>query len=151
MPGRTILFVEDNQDYQELIRLAFESCEIEHNLVMVQSAIEALDYLLGNSRYSERNLEDLPALIILDLNLPLINGPEVLQSIRANPLTRFLPVVVMSSSSESEDIRTSYLFGCNSYIPKPLDFTQLQNFAREIILYWLNINQIPPVFGVVDE
>lgn len=151
MPGRTILFVEDNEDYQELIRLAFESCEIEHNLVVVQSAIEALDYLLGNGRYSERNLEDLPALIILDLNLPLINGPEVLQSIRANPLTRFLPVVVMSSSSEPEDIRTSYLFGCNSYIPKPLDFTQLQNFAREIILYWLNINQIPPVFGVVDE
>ena len=151
MTIKTILFIEDNEDYQELIRLAFESCQIEHNLVMVQNAIEALDYLLGNGSYSERNLENLPALIILDLNLPLINGPEVLQSIRSNPVTRFIPVVVMSTSSEPEDIRTSYLYGCNSYIPKPLDFTRLQNFAREIMLYWLNINQVPPVPGVIDE
>ena len=151
MSIKTILFVEDNADYQELIRLAFAACRIEHNLVMVQSAIEALDYLLGNGRYSGRNLKDMPALILLDLNLPLINGPQVLQRIRANSRTRFLPVVVMSTSTEPEDITSSYLHGCNSYIRKPLDFTQLQNFAREIILYWLTINQIPPVSGVIDE
>ena len=151
MSVKTILFVEDNADYQELIRLAFAACEIEHNLVIVQSAIEALDYLLGNSRYSGRNLNDMPTLILLDLNLPLINGPQVLQRIRTHPRTRFLPVVVMSTSTEPEDITSSYLHGCNSYIRKPLDFTQLQNFAREITSYWLNINQVPPVSGVIDE
>lgn len=145
MSRKTILFVEDNADYQELIRLAFAACEIDHNLVIVQNAIEALDYLLGNGGYSRRSLEEMPALIILDINLPLINGPQVLQRIRANLITRFLPVVVMSTSTEPEDIRSSYLYGCNSYIPKPLDFTQLQNFAKEITLYWLNINQVPPV------
>ena len=151
MSIKTILFVEDNSDYQELVRLAFASCEIEHNLVMVQSAMEALDYLLGNGRYSGRNLNDVPALTLLDLNLPLISGPQVLQRIRANPITRFMPVVVMSTSTEPEDITSSYRYGCNSYIRKPLDFTQLQNFAREITLYWLNINQVPPVSGVIDE
>ena len=151
MSIKTILFVEDNADYQELVRLAFMSCGIEHNLVMVQSAIEALDYLLGNGRYSRRNLNDLPTLIILDLNLPILNGLQVLQRIRANSRTRFLPVVVMSTSTEPEDITSSYSHGCNSYIRKPLNFTQLQNFAREITIYWLTINQVPPVSGVIDE
>ena len=151
MSIKTILFIEDNPDYQELVRLAFTACEIEHNLIMVQNTVEALDYLLGNGRYFGRNLNEMPALILLDLNLSLFNGLRVLQRLRANSRTRFLPVVVISTSTEPTDITNSYIYGCNSYIRKPLDFTQLQNFAREITLYWLTINQVPPVPGVIDE
>ena len=151
MSIKTILFVEDNLDYQELLRLAFSACEIEMNLVIVQNAIEALDYLLDNDRYSEQNYDHMPSLILLDLNLPAINGLQILQLIRTNSRTRFLPVVVISTSTEPEDIINSYIYGCNSYIRKPLDFTQLQNFVREITLYWLTINQVPPVPGVIDE
>ena len=157
MPTKSILLVEDNPDDRELMKLAFGQGEIAHNLIVVSDGIEALDYLQrqggNNSSETARNLTlaGMPALIMLDLNLPKINGIEVLRRIRADPRTRLLPVVIISSSNEPQDLIDSYINGCNSYIRKPIHFTQLQNFVKEISTYWLTVNQLPPVFGVLNE
>ena len=142
------------------MKLAFAQEEIPHNLVVLSDGIEALNYLIGqedaneeeSSATEQQDVEDaMPALIMLDLNLPKIDGIEVLRRIRAHPKTRLLPVVIISSSNEPQDLIDSYLNGCNSYIRKPIHFTQLQKFVKEISTYWLNINQLPPVFGVLNE
>ena len=157
MPTKTILLVEDNPDDRELMKLAFAQGEITHNLIVVSDGIEALDYL--HKQASNNNgevakdfsLTGMPSLIMLDLNLPKINGIEVLRRIRADPRTRLIPVIIISSSTEPQDIIDSYINGCNSYIRKPIHFTQLQQFVREISTYWLTVNQLPPVFGVLNE
>ena len=157
MPTKTILLVEDNPDDRELMKLAFAQGEITHNLIVVSDGIEALDYL--HKQASNNNgevakdfsLTGMPSLIMLDLNLPKINGIEVLRRIRADPRTRLIPVIIISSSTEPQDIIDSYINGCNSYIRKPIHFTQLQIFVREISTYWLTVNQLPPVFGVLNE
>ena len=157
MPTKTILLVEDNPDDRELMKLAFAQGEIPHNLIVVSDGIEALDYLQKQTNpstsegSSDRSLAGMPSLIILDLNLPKISGIEVLRRIRADPRTRLLPVVIISSSNEPRDLIDSYINGCNSYIRKPIHFTQLQIFVREISTYWLTVNQLPPVFGVLNE
>lgn len=158
MPTKNILLVEDNPDDRELMKLAFARGEIPHNLIVVSDGIEALNYLQRQAEYndvstslSEYSLEAMPAVIILDLNLPRLGGIEVLRRIRADPRTRIIPVVIISSSNEPQDLIDSYLNGCNSYIRKPLHFTQLQNFVKEISTYWLTVNQLPPVFGVLNE
>ena len=154
MPTKNILLVEDNPDDRELMKLAFSQTEVSHNLIVVSSATEALDYL--QKIYHEDSLAKgnpqqlLPALIILDLNLPKIDGIEVLRRIRASPGTKILPVIMLSSSNEPQDLIDSYINGCNSYIRKPIHFAQLQKFAREISTYWLTINQLP-LFGVLNE
>ena len=157
MPTKTILLVEDNPDDRELMKLAFAQGEITHNLIVVSDGIEALDYLhkqASNSNLGvakDLSLAGMPSLIMLDLNLPKINGIEVLRRIRADPRTRLLPVIIISSSTEPQDLIDSYINGCNSYIRKPIHFTQLQIFVREISTYWLTVNQLPPVFGVLNE
>lgn len=151
MPIKTILLVEDNPDDRELMRLAFARSQIIHNLAMVSDGFEAIEYLLAEGRYSDRDRTEMPALILLDLNLPRIDGIEVLRRIRAHPQTQLLPVVIISSSDEPQDIIDSYINGCNSYIRKPIHFTQLQNFVTEISTYWLTMNQLPPVSGVINE
>lgn len=158
MPTKNILLVEDNADDRELMKLAFARGEIPHNLIVVSDGIETLNYLQRQAEYndastplSEYSLEAMPALIILDLNLPRLGGVEVLRRIRADPRTKIIPVVIISSSNEPQDLIDSYLNGCNSYIRKPIDFTQLQNFVKEISTYWLTVNQLPPVFGVLNE
>jgi len=161
MSVKSILLVEDNPDDRELMKLAFAQEKTPHNLVVLSDGIEALNYLIGQENTkgelpaSNNNGNDdanaMPALIMLDLNLPKINGVEVLRRIRAHPKTRLLPVVIISSSNEPQDLIDSYINGCNSYIRKPIHFTQLQKFVREISSYWLNINQLPPVFGVPNE
>ena len=157
MPTKNILLVEDNPDDRELMKLAFAQGEIPHNLIVVSDGIEALDYLQKQTNSStlegnrDRSLAGMPSLIILDLNLPKISGIEVLRRIRADPRTRLLPVVIISSSNEPRDLIDSYINGCNSYIRKPIHFTQLQIFVREISTYWLTVNQLPPVFGVLNE
>ena len=154
MPNKDILLVEDNADERELMKLAFSKVEILHNLIVVSSGAEALSYLQQETEDEDltanRPKKSLPALIVLDLNLPKINGIEVLQRIRALPKTRILPVIMLSSSDEPQDLFDSYINGCNSYIRKPIHFTQLQTFVREISTYWLTINQLP-VFGVSNE
>ncbi|MGF1588033.1 MAG: response regulator [Pleurocapsa sp.] len=157
MPTKNILLVEDNPDDRELMKLAFAQDEIPHNLIVVSDGMEALNYLQTQADHddslasSDRSLASMPALIMLDLNLPKMSGIEVLRRIRANPRTRILPVVIISSSNEPQDLIDSYINGCNSYIRKPIHFTQLQNFVREISTYWLSVNQLPPVFGVLNE
>ena len=153
MPNKDILLVEDNADDRELMKLAFSKVEILHNLIVVSSGAEALSYLQQETNEDlteDRPKKSLPALIVLDLNLPKINGIEVLQRIRASPKTRILPVIVLSSSDEPQDLIDSYINGCNSYIRKPIHFTQLEAFVKEITRYWLTINQLP-VFGVSNE
>jgi CheY-like chemotaxis protein len=125
---------------------------------VVADGIEALNYLqrqvdnqgeIGES--GDLSVATMPALVMLDLNLPRINGIEVLRRIRANSYTQIIPVVIISSSNEPQDLVDSYINGCNSYIRKPINFTQLQTFVREISTYWLTVNQLPPVFGVPNE
>lgn len=158
MPSKTILLVEDNPDDRELMKLAFAQGEIPHNLIVVADGIEALNYLQrsgGNQREIDSSRDStpgrMPSLIVLDLNLPRVNGIEVLKRIRADPRTRIIPVVIISSSNEPQDLIDSYINGCNSYIRKPIHFTQLQSFVREISTYWLTVNQLPTVFGVLNE
>ncbi len=153
MPTKTILLVEDNPDDRELMKLAFAQGEITHNLIVVSDGIEALDYLHKQASNDNKDLSltGMPSLIMLDLNLPKINGIEVLRRIRADPRTRLIPVIIISSSTEPQDLIDSYINGCNSYIRKPIHFTQLQIFVREISTYWLTVNQLPPVFGVLNE
>ena len=154
MTAKHILLIDDNPDDCELMKLAFAQERIPHNLIVVSDGIEALDYLSSqdilNTDIKENELA-IPSLIILDLNLPKINGIEVLKRIRAHPKTKLIPVVIISSSNEPQDLIDSYINGCNSYIRKPIHFTQLQIFVREISIYWLTINQFPPVFGVLNE
>jgi CheY-like chemotaxis protein len=158
MPNKTILLVEDNPDDRELMKLAFAQGEIPHNLIAVADGTEALNYLqrtvdnqreINSSRDSSPGI--LPSLIVLDLNLPRLNGIEVLKRIRADSRTRIIPVIIISSSNEPQDLIDSYINGCNSYIRKPIHFTQLQSFVREISTYWLTVNQLPTVFGVLNE
>ncbi len=156
---KNILLVEDNPDDRELMTLAFSQAKIPlHNLVVVSNGIEALNYLLGkdnfpNQRSTSLNQENLPlpALIMLDLNLPKIDGIEVLRQIRAHPQTKLIPVVILSSSNEPQDLIDSYINGCNSYIRKPIHFTKLQIYVKQISTYWLTVNQLPAVFGVLNE
>ena len=158
MPSKNILLVEDNPDDCELMKLAFAQQEIPHNLIVLDNGIEALNYLqrqsdlaISRATIDNNSTVTMPALVMLDLNLPRIDGVEVLKRIRADPRTRILPVVIISSSNEPQDLIDSYINGCNSYIRKPIHFTQLQTFVREISTYWLTINQLPPVFGVLNE
>ncbi|MBW4534518.1 MAG: response regulator [Pleurocapsa minor HA4230-MV1] len=158
MPTKNILLVEDNPDDRELMKLAFAQGEIPHNLIIVADGIEALNYLQRQvdnqseiGELGDLSVATMPALVMLDLNLPRINGIEVLRRIRANSYTQIIPVVIISSSNEPQDLVDSYINGCNSYIRKPINFTQLQTFVREISTYWLTVNQLPPVFGVPNE
>ncbi len=147
---KTILLIEDNPDDRELMKLAFAEINIQHNLIGVSDGIEALNYLLK----AERNQDIaslMPSLILLDLNLPKLNGIEILRLIRTNFRTKFIPIVIISSSTEPQDLIDSYISGCNSYIRKPISFTELQNVVGQISTYWLTVNQLPPVFGVFDE
>ncbi len=158
MSPKNILLVEDNPDDRELMKLAFAQGQIAHNLIVMSDGIEAIDYLGKQAEQAislagNRNklMTNMPALVMLDLNLPKLNGIEVLKRIRADSHTRIIPVVIISSSNEPQDLIDSYINGCNSYIRKPIHFTQLQNFVKEISTYWLTVNQLPPVFGVLNE
>ena len=159
MSAKNILLIEDNPDDRELMKLAFAKEKTPHNLMIVANGVEAINYLIGRDNFvddSEENIKNhnsnaLPALIMIDLNLPMIDGIEVLRRIRAHPKTKLIPVVIISSSNEPQDLIDSYINGCNSYIRKPIHFTQLQKFVKEISTYWLTVNQLPPVFGVLNE
>ncbi|MCA1713624.1 MAG: response regulator [Gammaproteobacteria bacterium] len=135
-----ILLVEDNPDDVELTRIAFDEAKVANSLVHVGDGVEALDYLFARGKYSGRDPKDLPSLVLLDLNLPKVDGREVLQVIRANELTRTLPVVVLTTSTEPFDVDASYALGVNSYIQKPVDFEQFVWAMKQVGLYWLVLN-----------
>jgi len=138
---KEILLVEDNPDDVELTRLAFEESKIANKLVVVSDGAAALDYLFARGRYADRDPAQLPSIVLLDLNLPKVDGREVLQAIRANDSTRTLPVVVLTTSTEPFDVEASYALGVNSYIQKPVDFEQFVWAVKQVGLYWLVLNQ----------
>ncbi|PBJ84232.1 two-component system response regulator [Lysobacteraceae bacterium NML93-0399] len=140
MSAHTILLIEDNPDDAELTRIAFAEAGIDSQLVVVGDGAEALDYLFARGRHAARDAADLPSIVLLDLNLPKVDGREVLQALRANPATRGLPVVVLTTSTEPFDVEASYALGVNSYIRKPVDFEKFVEVVKQIGLYWLVLN-----------
>lgn len=143
MGNKEILLVEDNPDDVELTRIAFAEAGSEHVIRVVSDGAQAVDYLLGRGEHAGRDITDMPALVLLDLNLPKLNGREVLQMIRENPATRSLPVVVLTTSAEPMDVGSVYELGANSYIQKPVEFERFVEVVRQIGLYWLVLNQPP--------
>jgi len=145
MQTKTILLVEDNTSDVALTKRALSKNHIMNNLVVVGDGELALDYLFCNGNYADRDKRDMPALILLDLNLPKIDGLSVLKQIRENPKTKLLPIVILTSSKEDIDLATAYDNGANSYIRKPVDFNQFSEAIKCLGLYWLVINEAPPV------
>ncbi len=144
MTDKCILLVEDNPDDEKLTLRALKKNNIANEVVIAHDGIEALDYLFGTGGYQERNTALLPALVLLDLNLPKLDGQEVLRRIRADPRTRRLPVVILTSSKAEQDLMRGYDGGANSYIRKPVDFTQFTEVVRQLGLYWLVLNEPAP-------
>lgn len=144
MENKIILLVEDNPDDEALTMRAFRKSNILNEVVIARDGVEALDYLFARGMYATRDPAVLPQLILLDLKLPRLDGLEVLRALRADERTHMLPVVVLTSSLEEQDIVASYGLGANSYIRKPVDFNQFINAVRQLGLYWLVLNQSPP-------
>lgn len=144
MPHRTILLIEDNPDDEDLTLLAFRRNNFTNPITVARDGAEALDLLHGPDSASR----PLPCLILLDLKLPKVDGLEVLRCIRGDPRTRFLPVVVLTSSKEERDLSDSYSMGCNSYVRKPVNFPEFLEATRQLGLYWLLLNEIPPTPGL---
>jgi two-component system response regulator len=142
--SRAIVLVEDNPSDVGLTQRAFEKSRITNDLVVVEDGQEALDYLWGTGAHAGRDTSDLPALMLLDLKLPKVTGLEVLRRIRGDARTRRLPVVILTTSNEEQDIATGYDLGVNSYIRKPVDFKQFATALEQLGLYWLILNERPP-------
>ena len=140
---KTILLIEDNPDDEELTRLALDKNNIANTLNVVRDGAEALDFLFCRGRYSSRDPADAPTVILLDLKLPKVDGLEVLRQLRANERTKLLPVVILTSSKEEQDLLNGYRLGANSYIRKPVDFDQFIEAVRQLGLYWLVLNEAP--------
>ncbi len=141
---KTILLVEDNPSDIELTKRALRKAHILNELVVAEDGQEALDYLFGFGQYEGRDPHLMPALVLLDLKLPGIDGLEVLKRIRIDPVIHRLPVVILTSSREEQDIAQSYDLGVNSYIRKPVDFYQFADAIQQLGLYWLILNETPP-------
>jgi CheY-like chemotaxis protein len=143
--NKVILLVEDNPDDEALAIRALKRHHIGNEIVIARDGVEALDYLFGTGKYLDRDINNKPSVILLDLKLPRVDGLEVLRRLREDPRTRFLPVVVLTTSSEEGDVLDSYSLGCNSYIRKPVDFVQFSEAIRQLGMYWLLMNEPPPV------
>jgi two-component system response regulator len=143
MENKTILLVEDNIDDVDLTLHALKKNKISNEVTVVNDGAEALDYLFGTGKFSGRNLSYMPTVVLLDLKLPKVSGLEVLKSIRENELTKFIPVVILTSSKEEQDILKGYSLGVNSYVRKPVDFKQFAEAVSNLGLYWLLLNETP--------
>jgi len=141
---RAILLVEDNQDDEELTLRALSRNNITNQVQVVRDGQEALDWLEATGPHAGRDPDDVPALVLLDLKLPKIDGLEVLRRLRANPRTALVPVVILTSSKEDRDRASGYQSGANSYVQKPVDFTQFVDAVRQLGMYWLMLNEPPP-------
>jgi len=142
-----ILLVEDNADDLALTLRAFKKNNIANEVVVARDGVEALDYLFGTGAHAGRDPSQMPQLVLLDLKLPRLDGLEVLRRIRSEPTTQIIPVVVLTSSKEDRDLVESYRLGANSYVRKPVDFAEFVEAARQLGLYWLVLNEPPPVAG----
>ena len=147
MDARTILLVEDNPDDEALTLRALKRNNILNPVVVARDGVEALDYLFGAGAYTGRDLHVMPQVILLDLKLPKVDGLEVLQRLRANERTRLLPVVILTSSKEEQDLIQGCSLGANSYVRKPVDFTHFAEAVRQMGMYWLLLNEPPPRIG----
>ena len=141
---KMILLVEDNPDDVELTLRALRKNNIMNEVVVARDGTEAPDYLFGIGKYEERNIKDTPTVILLDLKLPKVDGLDVLKRIRADERTKLLPVVILTSSREEQDVLNGYQLGANSYIRKPVDFVQFTEAVDNLGLYWLLLNEEPP-------
>lgn len=141
--NKWIMLVEDNPDDEELTKRAIRKNNILNELMVARDGAEALDYLHGTGIHEGRDTSDTPTIILLDLKLPKIDGLEVLRRLRADERTKLVPVVILTSSKEEQDIVKSYKLGCNSYIRKPVDFIQFSNAVQNLGLYWLLLNEVP--------
>jgi CheY-like chemotaxis protein len=144
MANKMILLVEDNPDDEALTLRAFEKNNITNDVVVVRDGAEALDWLFGEGEYAGRDATDHPEVILLDLKLPKVDGLEVLRRIREHELTKLLPVIILTTSEEESDRLAGYSLGANSYIRKPVDFSQFIEAVRQLGLYWLVLNESPP-------
>ena len=138
---KIILLVEDNPDDELLTLMAFKDNNITNEVIIARDGEEALDYLFGIGKYKNRDVNIQPQVVLLDLKLPKVDGLEVLKTIRSNPNTKPLPVVILTSSKEEVDILKSYQLGANSYIRKPVDFEQFSEAIKQLGLYWLVLNE----------
>lgn len=139
---RPILLVEDNPDDEALTLRAFAKNKIPNAVVVARDGVDAIDYLFGTGRHAGRNLSIMPAVVFLDLKLPRIDGLEVLRRIRADSRTNLLPVVILTTSRELQDIEEAYSLGANSYIRKPVDFERFLSTVGQLGQYWLTLNEI---------
>lgn len=143
-PPRSILLVEDNPDDVDLTLRAFQRAGITDPVEVVTDGVEALEYLFAKGAYAGRAGRALPSVVLLDLKLPRLSGHEVLRRIRADPRTSVVPVVILTSSVEEEDLVNGYRNGANSYVRKPVSYTEFVEAARQLGLYWLALNRGPP-------
>ena len=141
---KTILLVEDNPNDAALTLRALKKNKILNEVQIVQDGAEALDYLLCQGKHAGRDPSAMPSVVLLDLKLPKLSGLEVLQRLRAAERTKLLPVVILTSSKEEQDLINGYKFGANSYIRKPVDFTKFTEAVQQLGLYWLVLNEPPP-------
>jgi len=144
---KTILLVEDNPSDEKLTLRAFKKSGIANEIIVARDGAEALDYLFETGPYEHRPAADSPSIVLLDLKLPRIDGLEVLRRIRADERTKVLPVVILTSSNEEEDIARGYALGANAYVRKPVDFAEFMEAARTLGLFWLLLNEPPPPRG----
>ena len=144
MRNKVLLLVEDNPDDEMLTLRALKKNNIKNEIVVARDGVEALDYLLGRGTYEGRDETSDPALVLLDLKLPKIDGLEVLRQLRADERTHLLPVVILTTSSEEADLIKGYELGANSYVRKPVDFVQFNEAVGQLGLFWLIYNETPP-------
>lgn len=144
MADKTILLVEDNPDDEELTIRALRQAKVANEVIVARDGIEALDYLFGKGKFEGRDPSQWPTVVLLDLKLPKLNGLDVLQRVRADPRTRLIPVVILTSSSQDEDMVNSYASGANSYVRKPVEFGSFASAVTQLGVYWLLLNEPPP-------
>jgi CheY-like chemotaxis protein len=142
---KTILLVEDNPDDEALAIRALKRHHISNEIIVARDGVEALDYMFGTGIFVGRDISIKPTVILLDLKLPRIDGIEVLRRLREDERSKLVPVVVLTTSSEEQDMLNSYSLGCNSYIRKPVDFIQFSDAIRQLGMYWLLMNEPPPI------
>jgi CheY-like chemotaxis protein len=145
MEDNVILLVEDNPDDEALTLRALKKNNIKNEVIVAHDGAEALEYLFGTGKFAGRNTEFMPQVALLDLKLPRVDGLEVLRRLRADQRTKLLPVVILTSSTEEQDRIKGYDLGANSYVRKPVDFSQFIDAVRQLGLYWLILNEAPPV------
>jgi two-component system response regulator len=145
MDNGVILLVEDNPDDEALTLRALKKNNIKNEVVVARDGVEALDYLAGSGKWATRDANLVPQVVLLDLKLPKVDGLEVLRRLRADSRTKLLPVVILTTSNEEQDRLQGYDLGANSYVRKPVDLNQFIEAIRQLGLYWLILNERPPV------